>query len=88
MTEPAFNLHPRNRDFAWRSGPAEGLRRVGPEQKRQFDQLGYFVLENAFAPAELAAVEAAIDPLEREHEAAMRAGEAGNAISSADAITF
>ncbi|MGI9169434.1 MAG: phytanoyl-CoA dioxygenase family protein, partial [Caulobacteraceae bacterium] len=42
----------------------------------------------AFAPAELAAVEAAIDPLEREHEAAMRAGEAGNAISSADAITF
>jgi len=88
MTLPAYRIHPENRAFAWQEGRADTLRRVTPEQKRQFDETGFFVLRNAFSPAELDAVEAAIDPLEAEHERRLRASEASNAISSADAITF
>ena len=88
MTAPAYRIHPRNHDFVWREGPSEGLRRVTPEQKRQFDAAGFFVLENAFADEELAAVEAAIDPLEHEHDQRLRQGAGANAISQADAITF
>jgi ectoine hydroxylase-related dioxygenase (phytanoyl-CoA dioxygenase family) len=87
-SEPARRVHPRNQGFAWRCARADGLRRVTPEQRRQFDELGYFVLENAFDEEELAAVEAAIDPLEQAHEARLRAKGGAIAISQADAITF
>ncbi len=88
MTAPAYRIHPRNRDFAWSSGRAAGRRRITAEQQRQFDETGFFILENAFTAAELDAVEAAIDPLEQEHERRLRASEKSNDISSADAITF
>jgi ectoine hydroxylase-related dioxygenase (phytanoyl-CoA dioxygenase family) len=83
-----FHLHPRNSGFEWRARPSDGLRRLTPEQKRQFDHDGFTVVRNAFTAQEIAAVEAAIDPLEREHEAKLRANEKTNTISSADAITF
>jgi phytanoyl-CoA hydroxylase len=88
MSAPAYRLHPRNRNFAWQSGRADDLRRLTPEQLRQFDDCGFFILRDAFTAAELDAVEAAIDPLEREHERRLRATEGDNDISSADAITF
>jgi ectoine hydroxylase-related dioxygenase (phytanoyl-CoA dioxygenase family) len=88
MNAPAYRLHPRNHDFAWQSGGADALRRLTTEQLRQFDEMGFFILRGAFAAAELDAVEAAVDPLEQEHERRLRATEGDNDISSADAITF
>ncbi|MBY8826160.1 phytanoyl-CoA dioxygenase family protein [Sphingomonas colocasiae] len=88
MTFPAHRIHPRNRDFHWEEASAAGLRRLSPAEKDQFDAQGFFVLRNVFTPAELDAVEAAIDPLEQAHEAELRANEGRAAISSADAITF
>jgi phytanoyl-CoA hydroxylase len=88
MTPPVYRLHPRNRDFVWGNGPADGLRRVTPDQKRQFDDAGFFILRDAFTAQELAEVEAAIDPLEQEHEHRLRANGTASAVSSADAITF
>lgn len=85
---PAYRIHPENRAFIWTEGHPDRLRRVTPEQKREFDETGYFVLQGAFTAEELDAVEAAIDPLEREHERLLRASEGENDISSADAITF
>ena len=60
-----------------------------PAQIRAFNDDGYFLLENAFTPAEIAAVIAAIDPFEAETDAFLRTREGGRySISSADAITF
>ncbi|MGH8239944.1 MAG: phytanoyl-CoA dioxygenase family protein [Steroidobacteraceae bacterium] len=84
----AYRLHPRNRDFLWRAARADGLRRLTRQQKSQFDEQGFILLERMFTRSELAAVEAAIDPLEQEHERRLRAQQGSNAISSADAITF
>ncbi len=88
MATASYRLHPCNRDFVWREGIEHGLRLLTPHQKRQFDEFGFFILKNAFTKEELDAVEAAIDPLEREHERRLRASEGENDISSADAITF
>jgi ectoine hydroxylase-related dioxygenase (phytanoyl-CoA dioxygenase family) len=88
MSAPAWRVHPRNHDFVWQSSGTDGLRRLTPEELRQFDEEGFFILRDAFTAAELDAVEAAIDPLEREHERRLRATEGDNDISSADAITF
>jgi ectoine hydroxylase-related dioxygenase (phytanoyl-CoA dioxygenase family) len=85
---PAYRLHPRNHAFVWQSGRSEGLRRISPAEQRKFEADGYFVLKGAFTPADIAAVEAAIDPLEREHEQFLRTTGTTNAISAADAITF
>lgn len=83
-----YTLHPESRGFVWQDADAD-LRRVTPEQKHQFDEQGFFVLRDAFSAQELDAVENAIDPLEREHEKAIRAREEGReGISSADTITF
>jgi phytanoyl-CoA hydroxylase len=82
-----YRIHPQNRDFAWQEAEAD-LRRVTPEQKRQFDEQGYFIMRGAFTGSELDRVEAAIDPLERQLERRLRVGEGENDISSADAITF
>jgi phytanoyl-CoA hydroxylase len=84
----AYKLHPESRDFVWQDAGTE-LRRVTPEQKKQFDEQGFFILKGAFALDELDRVVEAIDPLEREHEQQIRAKEQGReGISSADAITF
>jgi len=55
--------HPLNDGFTWvdHDGP---FRVVGEEQARAYDEVGFFVLEGALDPATVAAVTAAIDPLE------------------------
>jgi phytanoyl-CoA hydroxylase len=81
-------LHALNTGFGWRdhTGP---FRVVTPEQVRQYDELGYFVLEGALAPAEVDELVAEIDPFERRQEEALREMEGGRFfIARADQITF
>jgi len=88
MTSPAHRTHAQNRGFVWRARGAGPLRRLTPAQRSAFDDAGFFVAKDVFTAQELDAVEAAIDPLEAEHERRLRANEGNKAISSADAITF
>lgn len=90
MNFPAFRLHPRNTGFDWRAVSPDGLRALAPDQHSQFNREGYLLMRNVFSDAELDEVEAAIDPIEHEHERRIRERDASgsNAISSADAITF
>jgi ectoine hydroxylase-related dioxygenase (phytanoyl-CoA dioxygenase family) len=81
-------LHPLNTGFAWvdRRGP---FRRVSEAQARQYDELGYFVLEDAFDAETIAELEAAIDPLEEALEQVVREQMEGRAfIMRAGEITF
>jgi ectoine hydroxylase-related dioxygenase (phytanoyl-CoA dioxygenase family) len=80
--------HELNTVFEWcdHRGP---FRVVSEEQARQYDELGFFVLEHALDQEELDALAAAIDPYEAEQEAALRALEGGRFfIARADEITF
>jgi ectoine hydroxylase-related dioxygenase (phytanoyl-CoA dioxygenase family) len=80
--------HERNVDFEWseHTGP---FRLISDEQARQYDDAGYFLLEDALGPHELEAVIGAIDPLEAEAESALRAREGGRFfIARAGEITF
>jgi len=81
-------LHPLNRGFAWRDIPPGRPARIDAEQARRFDELGFFVYEKAFGADEIAAVIAAIDPLEEEHERRTREQGGSLRISHAGAITF
>jgi hypothetical protein len=77
-----------NTSFSWAEhiGP---YRAVTPAQARQYDQQGFFVLEDALAPAERERLVEAIDPLEARQEEALRAMEGGRFfIARADEITF
>jgi phytanoyl-CoA hydroxylase len=81
-------LHSRNTSFTWRrlSGP---FRILSSEQAHQFDDEGWFVLEDAFSADEMDAVAAAIDPFEQKVEAFLREQKDGRFfIAKADAITF
>lgn len=80
--------HPLNRDFAWQDAPRAGLRRLTPAQADQFNAAGFFVLEGAFTPQEIAAVRAEIDPLEAAHTAYARDRGGKVRLTDADAITF
>ena len=64
-TALAPRLHPLNQDFTWQDAPRDGLRRLTAGQADQFNAEGFFIYRNAFTPDELAAVTAAIDPLEQ-----------------------
>ncbi|MEP6625420.1 MAG: phytanoyl-CoA dioxygenase family protein [Acidimicrobiia bacterium] len=57
--------HPWNTDFTWRdhAGP---FRRVTADQARQYDELGYFVIDGAVDSDTVAALTAAIEPLDEE----------------------
>jgi len=94
MTDPAGSpisapqIHPLNDAFEWRDARSDNLRRLTPEQVAQFNELGFFRLENVFTPQELAEVTAAIDPLEAEHERRVREQGGSIRLSSLDAITF
>ena len=80
-------LHALNASFDWRDhrGP---FRVLTPEQVRHYDELGYFVLEGALAPAEVDELVAAIDPFEAKAEEALRGREGGRFfIARADEIT-
>lgn len=83
-----FELDPRNRDFQWRAcaGPYQ---RLSPAHARQYDEEGFVLIENAFTSEEVAAVIAAIDPIEEEYTQMLRARFGGRLyIARADAITF
>ena len=85
---PGPQLHPLNTGFEWQdhSGP---FRVVSPGQARQYDELGYFVLEGALAPDEVDELLAEIDPFEHRREEALREMEGGRFfIARADEITF
>lgn len=80
--------HPRSVGFAWRDAAAEGARRLTPEQIGRFNRDGFFVLEGAFTPAEIAAVAAEIDPYEAAHAAFAKARGGRVRLTDAEAITF
>lgn len=84
----ALSTHPKSEGFVWQDlrGP---FRALSPAQAQQFDEQGWFVVEDAFTPAEMDAVAAAIDPVEKEIEDYLRGLEGGRLfIAKADAITF
>jgi ectoine hydroxylase-related dioxygenase (phytanoyl-CoA dioxygenase family) len=77
-----------NTSFTWRdhTGP---FRVVSDEQAHQYDERGFFVLEEVLEPAEVDALTEVIDPFERRQEDALRAMEGGRFfIARADEITF
>jgi phytanoyl-CoA hydroxylase len=80
--------HPLSRDFVWRTRQLAAPRRLTAAQLAAFDADGYVKLEGVFSAAEIAAVTAAIDPLEAEAEARLRAAGGRISISDADTITF
>ena len=80
--------HALNTRFTWRSrgGP---YRRVTAAQARAWDEDGFFVLEDAFDAATLAAVVAEIDPFEARVTEFLRGRPEGRLfIADAEAITF
>lgn len=80
--------HPLNRDFHWEEAPREGLRRLTAAEVDQFNAEGFFVLEGAFTPAEIAAVRAEIDPFEEAHAAYARERGGKVRLTDTEAITF
>ncbi len=81
-------LHELNTGFTWSDhrGP---FRVVSAEQARQYDESGFFVLEDALSATEVAALAEAIDPFEAHQEEALRSMEGGRFfIARADEITF
>ena len=82
--------HPLNRDFHWQDVPgARPLRRLTRDEVETFDRDGFILIRDAFADEELAAVEAAIDPIEAEHEKFVKEQQGGNLrLTHTDAITF
>jgi len=88
LADAAPRLNPLSRDFVWQDRPLAAPRRLTPAQKAAFDELGYIKLEGVFDAREIAAVTAAIDPLEAVAEAKLREAGGRISISDADAITF
>jgi ectoine hydroxylase-related dioxygenase (phytanoyl-CoA dioxygenase family) len=88
MSMGAPAAHELNTSFIWRaqSGP---FRVVTAAQARQYDERGFFVLEDALGAAEVDGLIAAIDPFEARQADALRALEGGRFfIGRADEITF
>ena len=80
--------HPLNVGFEWQRRPPPH-RHVTAEQAESFDELGYFLIPDAFDPDTVAALVAEVDPFEREFEEALRASTDGRAfIARVDEITF
>jgi phytanoyl-CoA hydroxylase len=80
--------HPWNVDFRWEP-TREPYRRLTSAQARQFDELGFVVVENAVDAHSLDRVTAEIDRFEAEFETMLRTAADGRAfIAEADAITF
>lgn len=85
MTYP---LHELNDDFDWIShkGPFNFLT---AEQGAAYDRDGFFLVRDALTRDEIAAITAAVDPLEQEFEDILRTQENGERfISKVDSITF
>jgi phytanoyl-CoA hydroxylase len=85
---PAPAVHQLNASFEWdeHTGP---FRAVTAAQARQYDEDGFFVLEDALGASEVDALIAAIDPFEERGADALRELEGGRFfIARADEITF
>lgn len=88
MRVEAPAAHALNASFTWRrhDGP---FRAITAAQARQYDEEGFFVLEDALWPAEVDALIGAIDPFEERQADALRELEGGRYfIARADEITF
>ena len=84
----APSLHPLNTGFTWvdHRGP---FRAVTREQARQYDEGGFFVLEDVLGRGEIQELCAEIDPFEERQEEVLRGMEGGRFfIARADEITF
>jgi phytanoyl-CoA hydroxylase len=80
-------LHPLSAGFRWEDRTAP-LRRLSGAERAAFNRDGFIKVEHAFTPVEIAAVTAAIDPLEAEGEEKLRAAGGTVSIATADEITF
>jgi ectoine hydroxylase-related dioxygenase (phytanoyl-CoA dioxygenase family) len=81
-------IHELNTSFTWNDhgGP---FRAITAEQARQYDESGFFVLEDALGRSEVDALIGAIDPFEQRQADALRELEGGRFfIARADEITF
>jgi phytanoyl-CoA hydroxylase len=87
-TDAGVRLHPLNRDFVWQDAPRTGMRRLTAEQIDSFNRDGFFLLEGAFTPEEIAAVTAAIDPLEQAHEEFVRQQGGRLRLTNSGTVTF
>jgi len=84
----APTTHALNASFTWdeHHGP---FRAITAGQAQQYDEEGFFVLEDALEPAEVHALICAIDPFEERQTDALRELEGGRFfIARADEITF
>lgn len=88
LSETVDRPHPQSASFAWVPLDRSRLRLVTQEQATQFDEQGFFLYKNAFTPADIADITAAIDPLEEAQERRVREQGGSLRISQADAITF
>jgi ectoine hydroxylase-related dioxygenase (phytanoyl-CoA dioxygenase family) len=80
-------VHPWNKEFAWQT-PPEPYRRITAAQAQQWDEAGYFLLEDAIDLDTLASVAATIDPFEEQFTEWLRKRGGTMSIADADAITF
>ncbi len=83
-----LRLHPLSEGFSWIETPSRPRRRLTEAQVARFDADGFCLIEGAFTADELAAVVAAIDPLEAKAEAWVRERGGQVGIAYADTITF
>lgn len=80
-------LHPQNQSFEWRTSPVTG--RLPSAMRRQFDENGYALYEQAFDPDQVRRMIEEIDPIEQRTEDYLRRQEGGRVfISRAGEITF
>jgi ectoine hydroxylase-related dioxygenase (phytanoyl-CoA dioxygenase family) len=63
-----MKMHPLNKEFTWQNAPGP-LNYVSPEQARDYNEKGGFVLADAFSAAEIAELLAELDPLEAQRNA-------------------
>lgn len=83
-----MHLHPLNRNFEWTPPPGP-FELLDDSQVADWSAAGGFVLPGAFTADEVAALEAAIDPLEATAERALRERAGGRfGIARADEIVF
>ena len=84
----ALAPHPWNEGFEWprHVGP---YRVVTPDQARAYDELGFFVLEGAVDPDTIAALDAEIEPFDREVLEFLRAQPDGRfSIAGVDTVSI
>ena len=86
---PELRPHPMSRGFVWQDAAPARPRRLSAAQIAAFNRDGFFKLEGCFSAEELAAVTAAIDPLEAEQDRFVRERKGGRYyLTDTEAITF